>query len=87
MSEVGNDCMDHLGTPDEALTHYSHRDMILNKDFNRCGRCGVLFYSFFGFLMHLTKRYDSLQGKDVWSCPIILEPNQGFQAQKISIYL
>lgn len=85
---VGNDSCDHVGTMDGALTHYVYPDMINNKDFVQvCGRCRNSFSDFVGFLCHLTKRYDSVRQKEVWSCPVVLEVKQGIQAQKATQYL
>ena len=88
MSEVGNDSFDQVGTSDEALTHCLYPEMIINKDFVQiCGRCKTPFNDFIQFLCHLTKRYDGLVGKEYWSCPIVLQATQGFQAQKTINYL
>ena len=88
MPAVGNDSFGHSGTADEALTHEVYPEIIFNKDYSQvCGRCGEVFSDFIRFLLHLTKRYDSLRQKECWSCPIILDVNQGIYAQKTIQYL
>lgn len=88
MPVAGNDSIDHIGTTDETLTHDIYPEVIFNKDYTQvCGRCGSAFDDFVQFLMHLTKRYDSVRQKECWSCPIILDVRQGIQAQKVTTYL
>ena len=88
MPAAGNDSLDHIGTADETLTHDVYPEVIFNKDFIQvCGRCGVVFNDLVSFLLHLTKRYDSIRQKESWSCPIILDVKQGIYAQKTIEYL
>ena len=86
MTKAANDS--HSGTLAETLTQYVYPEIIPNKDsIQVCKNCKQAYPDFVKFLIHLTKRYDSRLGKDIWSCPINSDYLPSIYAQNLTLFI